>query len=89
MFIAPSSIAVLVRQHMPPDLWAKGMALFTVVFAFGQAIGPVAAGAIADRRSLTESLIFGAALLLAAALLALIGPATKRPTGSQLDSAQK
>jgi predicted MFS family arabinose efflux permease len=89
VFIAPSSVAVLVRQHMPPDLWAKGMALFTVVFAFGQAIGPVAAGAIADRRSLTESLIFGAALLLAAALLALIGPASKRPTGSLLDSAQK
>jgi predicted MFS family arabinose efflux permease len=89
VFIAPSSVAVLVRQRVPPELWAKGMALFTVVFALGQAIGPVAAGAIADRRSLTESLFFGAALLLAAALLALFGLAPKHPTGQLSDSAQK
>ena len=89
MFIAPSSVAVLVRQRVPSDLWAKGMTLFTVVFALGQAIGPVAAGAIADRRNLTESLFFGAALLLAAALLALFGLASKLPTGPLSDDSQK
>lgn len=89
VFIAPSSVAVLVRQRMPSDLWAKGMALFTVVFASGQAIGPVAAGAIADRHSLTESLVFGAALLLAAALLALFGSASGQPIGHRSDSAQE
>ena len=75
VFIAPSSVAVLVRQTMPPDLWAKGMTLFTVVFALGQAIGPVAAGWIADIRTLSESLLFGIALLLVAALLPLLGMA--------------
>jgi len=75
VFIAPSSIAVLVRQSMPAALWAKGMTLFTVVFAVGQAIGPVAAGWIADVTTLSRSLLFGLALLLAAALLALIGSA--------------
>lgn len=89
MFIAPSSVAVLVRQRVPSDLWAKGMTLFTVVFALGQAIGPVAAGAIADRRSLTESLFFGAGLLLAAALLALFASSPKLPTGPISDDAQK
>ena len=89
MFIAPSSVAVLVRQRVPSDLWAKGMTLFTVVFALGQAIGPVAAGAIADSRSLTESLFFGAGLLLAAALLALFASSPKLPTGLLSDDAQK
>ncbi|MFT4196040.1 YbfB/YjiJ family MFS transporter [Ottowia sp.] len=73
VFIAPSAIAVLVRQRMPPGQWAKGMTLFTVVFATGQAIGPVAAGWIADARSLDASLLFGVALLLVAALLPMFG----------------
>ena len=73
VFIAPSSGAVLVRRTMPPDLWAKGMTLFTVVFALGQAIGPVAAGWIADVSTLSESLLSGIALLLIAALLPLLG----------------
>lgn len=82
VFIAPSSIAVLIRQRMPADTWAKGMTLFTVVFALGQSIGPMAAGAIADHRSLTDSLIFGVVLLLAAMFLALLGPAARRPPGN-------
>jgi len=77
VFIAPSSVAVLVRQRMPAELWAKGMTLFTVVFALGQAIGPVAAGAIGDVGTLSDSLLFGVALLLAAALLPLLGMASK------------
>lgn len=73
VFIAPSSVALLVRRHMPADQWAKGMAFFTVIFAVGQAISPVAAGWIGDARSLNDSLIFGLALLLAATLLPLFG----------------
>jgi predicted MFS family arabinose efflux permease len=74
VFIAPSSVAVLVRQRMPAALWAKGMTLFTVVFALGQSIGPVAAGWIADSATLGRSLLFGLVLLLVGAALPLLRP---------------
>ncbi|MHB1198516.1 MAG: YbfB/YjiJ family MFS transporter [Polaromonas sp.] len=73
MFIAPSSVAVLVRRTMASNQWAKGITFFTVVFAIGQAIGPIFAGWIADRTSLDASLLFGASLLGIASYLALIG----------------
>ena len=73
MFIAPSSVAVLVHRTLESNQWAKGITLFTVVFSFGQAIGPIGAGWIADSEGLTRSLYFGAALLAVASGLALIG----------------
>ena len=73
MFIAPSSVAVLVHRTLESNQWAKGITLFTVVFSFGQAIGPIGAGWIADSAGLTRSLYFGAALLAVASGLALIG----------------
>lgn len=73
VFIAPSSVAVLVRQRMAPAHAAKGMMFFTVIFSLGQAIGPVAAGWIGDSATLSDSLLFGVALLLVAALLPLSG----------------
>lgn len=72
VFIAPSAIAVLVRQKLPATQLAKGMTLFTVVFSVGQAIGPVAAGWVADVYSLSQSLLFGLGLLLAGVLLPLL-----------------
>ncbi len=78
VFIAPSSIAVLVRREMPSELWAKGMTIFTVVFALGQVIGPVAAGWIADVTTLNGAMLFGVALLLVATLLPLAGMASEQ-----------
>ena len=72
MFIAPSSVAVLVHRTLDANQWAKGITLFTIVFSVGQAIGPVSAGWIADSAGLTRSLYFGAALLAVASGLALI-----------------
>ncbi|WP_210417070.1 MFS transporter [Brenneria corticis] len=54
------------------------MMLFTVVFSVGQAIGPMAAGWIADAYNLNRSLWFGLALLLAGALLPLLATDRKR-----------
>ena len=78
VFIAPSSVAVLVRQRMPATQWAKGMTFFTVVFALGQSLGPVVAGWIADVRGLDRSLGFGMALLLVGAAMPLFGEAFSR-----------
>lgn len=72
VFIAPSAVAVLVRRTMSPNHWAKAMTLFTVVFAIGQAVGPIVAGWIADRSTLDASLVFGATLLGAASLVAVV-----------------
>ncbi len=69
MFIAPSVIAVLLRQNLPVAQIAKAMALFTAVFAIGQAIGPVLAGEIADWHGPGASLWLGAALLALATVL--------------------
>lgn len=72
VFIAPSSIAVLAHRVMVPNQWAKTLTLFTAVFSIGQAIGPVLAGWVADRFSLDGALLFGAALLGGATLVALV-----------------
>jgi predicted MFS family arabinose efflux permease len=63
IFIAPSAVAVLVRKTTAPDQWAKGMIFYTVLFAVGQAIGPVLSGWVADHVSLNASMAFAAALL--------------------------
>ena len=73
VFIAPASVALLVRRTMAPNDLAQGMTFFTVLFAIGQAVGPVAAGWIGDRGDLGDSLAFGAALLCLAAALPLLG----------------
>lgn len=73
VFIAPSSVALLIRDHMPPDQLARGMTFFTVIFAAGQAIGPIAAGWIGDAGTLNDSLLFGLTLLFVAAVLSLFG----------------
>ena len=71
VFIAPSAIAILVRQSLPPDQIARAMTLFTAIFAIGQAIGPVLAGSVADKQGLDASLAVGAILLGVAAILPL------------------
>ncbi|WP_372425128.1 YbfB/YjiJ family MFS transporter [Salinarimonas chemoclinalis] len=73
VFIAPSAVALIVRRAMPPAQIAKGMTFFTVLFAVGQAIGPVAAGLIGDRGDLDDALVFGAVLLALAAALPFAG----------------
>lgn len=69
VFIAAAAIAVLMRQNLAASQIGRGMALFNLAFAIGQAIGPVAAGKFADRFSLDNSLLLSAALQGAAALL--------------------
>ena len=72
IFIAPAAVAVLIRKTMRPAQWAQGMTFYTVLFAIGQAIGPVLSGWVADRSSLNASMLLAAALLGLAAALALV-----------------
>jgi len=71
VFIAPSAIAILLRQGLPATQTAKAMTLFTAVFAVGQAMGPLLAGSVADSHGLDASLWLGALLLAIAVALPL------------------
>jgi predicted MFS family arabinose efflux permease len=67
--IVPTAITAFVRHALPHSAWPSGIAVFTVVFATGQIIGPLVSGALADLLGgLQVSLGFSAGLLMVAAL---------------------
>ena len=49
VFMGPTAVASFARVNLGPRDWGKAVALFTVVFAAGQILGPVFAGALSDR----------------------------------------
>lgn len=66
-----ASTTALVRHNTPPAAWSAGISAFTIVFAFGQIVGPSTVGWIADGAGgLQRGLIFSALALLTGALLA-------------------
>ena len=72
MFSAPASITDLVKTSLPKAVWGSAVAVFTVVFAVGQAIGPVLTGWLADvTQSLYSGLAGSVAMLLAASVVAI------------------
>jgi MFS family permease len=48
VFMPPTSVTSFIRQNNPPDTWGRLMSIYTVIFATGQCIGPIAAGWIGD-----------------------------------------
>jgi predicted MFS family arabinose efflux permease len=71
-FMVPGSVMALVRLSLPPAQWAKCMNLFTMIFAIGQAAGPVLAGGLADRFGLNTAMLAAAAVLLAGSAIVLL-----------------
>ena len=66
-----ASTTAFVRHNLPPEWWVRGIGLFTVVFAWGQIIGPTMVGFIADGSGgLTTGLLASAACLWVGALCA-------------------
>ncbi|HWS76246.1 MAG TPA: YbfB/YjiJ family MFS transporter [Quisquiliibacterium sp.] len=73
MFSVPSSVTVLIKHGLPKPAWGSAMATFTIVFGFGQVIGPIGTGWLADLTgSLRPGLSASVAVLLAGALIALL-----------------
>jgi MFS family permease len=62
----------LIRQTLPQAQWAKMMSLMTLVFAIGQGISPVLAGALADSTSMNAAMGASVAVLIIAAVLAVM-----------------
>ena len=72
------STTALVRHNLPPAAWPAGISAFTIVFAAGQIVGPLAVGALADGTGgLVRGFVLSAALLAVGAALA----SRQRPVG--------
>ncbi|WP_233833941.1 YbfB/YjiJ family MFS transporter [Paraburkholderia sp. ZP32-5] len=67
---AVASTTAFVRHNLPVTHWAKGISAFTIVFAFGQIVGPVVIGWVSDGAGLARGLVYSAALLAAGAVAA-------------------
>jgi predicted MFS family arabinose efflux permease len=73
-----ASTTALVRHNTPPAAWPAGIAAFTIVFAFGQIVGPSMVGWIADGPGgLARGFAFSAAALALGSVLATL----QRPVG--------
>ena len=84
MFSVPSAISSLIKRSLPKTGWGTMMAVFTVAFAAGQTIGPIAAGWLADQLGgLRPGLYASVFVLLAGALLALLQPDTTQDRPSR------
>lgn len=80
-----ASTTALIRHNLPASLWAGGIAAFTIVFAFGQIVGPTVVGWIADAAGgLQRGLGFSAIALALGAVLAY----RQRPLRHAGDEAQ-
>ncbi len=66
-----ASTTALVRHNLPPAAWGNGISAFTIVFAFGQIVGPTVVGWIADGPGgLPRGMVFSALALWLGAILA-------------------
>jgi predicted MFS family arabinose efflux permease len=71
-FIPPAIGTAVFRKGLPPAVWGKAVAGFTLIFAAGQIVGPVLTGALSDATgSLFAGLALSVAILAVAALVAL------------------
>lgn len=73
VFIVPASVTAFSRENLTSDLQGSAVALFTTVFAVGQTIGPVAAGAIGDAFGTIEQGLLAAGVVLAVGAVVALG----------------
>ena len=67
---AVASTTSFIRHNFARDDWAHGVSVFTIIFAIGQIVGPVATGWISDGKSLALGLTCSSVVLLAGAIFA-------------------
>jgi predicted MFS family arabinose efflux permease len=67
---AVASTTAFVRHNLPAAHWGRGISAFTIVFAFGQIVGPTVIGLVSDGVGLERGLIYSACILAAGAALA-------------------
>ncbi len=68
-----ASTTAIVRHNLPAPSWAAGISAFTIVFAFGQIVGPTLVGWVSDGSGgLRAGFLWSAAFLAVAAGAALL-----------------
>ncbi|MBO3751759.1 YbfB/YjiJ family MFS transporter [Streptosporangiaceae bacterium NEAU-GS5] len=68
----PTAATVIARRMLPQTVWTAGIAMLTVAFSAGQAIGPLVSGLLSDSAGgITRGLWLSAGLLVAAAVVAV------------------
>jgi len=73
VFVGPAAVTSFGRKNLPQAQWGKSVSLFTLIFAIGQAVGPVAAGMIADVTGTVDTgVIVAGGILLCAAMFAIL-----------------
>ena len=78
-----ASTTALVRHNTPPAAWPAGIAAFTIVFAFGQIVGPSMVGWIADGPGgLVRGFASSAAALALGSVLATLQRPVARSVGA-------
>lgn len=72
----PAAITIVAQRQLPVSSWTAAISLLTVGFAFGQAIGPIVAGAISDATGSIAAGVWASPVLLGIAACAnlLQGP---------------
>ncbi|GAA2690445.1 YbfB/YjiJ family MFS transporter [Nonomuraea recticatena] len=69
----PTAATVIARRMLPHAVWTAGIALLTVAFSVGQAVGPLLSGLMSDGEGgIARGLWLSAGLLALAALAALL-----------------
>lgn len=73
VFMAPGAVTNFARHNLPAESWGRAIALFTVVFAIAQTLGPYGAGLVGDLSgNIGVSLLAASGVLLAGAGAALL-----------------
>ncbi|WP_438306944.1 YbfB/YjiJ family MFS transporter (plasmid) [Streptomyces sp. HUAS TT11] len=69
----PTAVTVLARRMLPAHAWTLGIALLTVAFSVGQAVGPLVSGLLSDSSGgIAKGLWLSVVLLAVSAAVALI-----------------
>jgi len=73
VFMAPGAVTNFSRKNLPKSSWGAAVSLFTIIFAVGQTIGPVAAGYLGDLTGdIGLSLLCAGGILLLGTAIALV-----------------
>jgi predicted MFS family arabinose efflux permease len=84
VFAVPSAATALVRHSLHQPAWGSALSTFTILFAFGQMLGPLAGGWFADLKGSLDASLLGAVVALSlAAALALWQPRVQDALGGQ------
>jgi predicted MFS family arabinose efflux permease len=74
----PTAATVLARRLLPAHAWTAGIAVLTVAFSVGQAIGPLVSGLLSDTSGGITAGLWLSVLLLAVAAIAALAQRDKQ-----------